>query len=100
LKISLSRISDASLEDLITGFLKVLRFYQENGIGSFNAAIFSGLGVESEKYFRVSMRIVARYGYKPRFVSDIWALQYLFGEREVSESPEETCIRLRNYVTS
>jgi galactose-1-phosphate uridylyltransferase len=96
-KAAISSLSNSELEDLMIGLSKVLRFYHENGIRSFNAAIYSGLSEESERNFRVSMRIVARYGYKPRFVSDIWALQYLFGEREVSESPEETCTRLKKY---
>jgi hypothetical protein len=85
------------LEELANGLVRVLRFYHENGIRSFNAAIYSGFGEDSEKSFRVSMRVVARYGYKTRFVSDIWALQYLLGEREVSEAPEETCLRLKSY---
>jgi len=96
-KASILSLSDSAIEDLVVGLLKVLRFYHENGIRSFNAAIYSGLGDQSKREFRVSMRIVARYGYKPRFVSDIWALQYLYGEREVSESPEETCTRLKKY---
>ena len=94
---SLSAISDMELEELANGLVRVLRFYHENGIRSFNAAIYSGFGEDSEKSFRVSMRVVARYGYKTRFVSDIWALQYLLGEREVSEAPEETCLRLKSY---
>lgn len=97
---SLSSLSESGLEELASGLSKVLGFYHENGIRSFNAAIYSGLGEESANSFRVSMRIVARYGYKPRFVSDIWALQYLFAEREVSESPEETCSRLKNHFSS
>jgi galactose-1-phosphate uridylyltransferase len=96
-KATISSLSDSELEDLVTGLTKVLRFYHENGIRSFNAAIYSELDEPPEKGFRVSMRIVARYGYRPRFVSDVWALQFLFGEREVSESPEETCTRLKRY---
>ena len=92
---SISSLSERGLEALTTGLSKILSFYHENGIRSFNAAIYSGYGDDAEKSFRVSIRVAARYGYKPRFVSDMWALQYLLGEREVSESPEETCVRLK-----
>jgi len=94
---TIESLSDAELEDIVKGMVRILRFYQENGIRSFNTAIYSGFGKDSEKNFRVSIRMVARYGYKQRFVSDIWALQYLLEEREVSEAPEETCLRLKNY---
>ena len=79
------------------GIVRVLQYYNDLGVRSFNAAIFSGALGEDEKTFRVNARIVSRYGYKPKSVSDVWALQYLLGTQEVYETPEETCIKLAKH---
>jgi len=79
------------------GMIRVLRYYFDVGVGSFNAVIYSGALDADIEPFRVNARIVSRYGYKPRFVSDVWALQYLLGTQEVYESPEDTCTRLTSY---
>jgi galactose-1-phosphate uridylyltransferase len=93
----LGSIPDEDLRDLADGVARILRGYHEAGIRSFNMAIYSGPFAEDADYFDLNLVMVARYGYKPRFVSDIWALQYLLGEQEVFEAPEETCSRLRKY---
>jgi UDPglucose--hexose-1-phosphate uridylyltransferase len=96
-KSSLDQITGDDIEGLVAGIVKVLRFYHDTGVRSFNGAIYSGPSQGGEGYFSVGFRMVSRYGYKARFVSDVWALQYLLGEHEIYESPEETCIRLRQY---
>ena len=94
---SLDGLSDEDLTGVAEGITNVLQFYHKAGIRSFNLAIFSGPFGRSLDYFDVGLRIVSRYGYKPRFVSDVWALRYLLGDQEVYESPEETCVKLREY---
>jgi galactose-1-phosphate uridylyltransferase len=94
---NLAAISDADLANIAEGIVKVLRYYHDTGVRSFNWAVYSGPFAETHDYFDLNLRIVSRYGYKPRFVSDVWALQYLLGEQEVCESPEETCSKLRKY---
>jgi UDPglucose--hexose-1-phosphate uridylyltransferase len=94
---SLERLTDEDLNGLAEGIVRTLRFYHDIGVRSFNMAIYSGPMGERNDYFSVGLRIVSRYGYKPKFVSDVWALQYLLGEQEVYESPEETCTKLRKY---
>jgi galactose-1-phosphate uridylyltransferase len=94
---NLGSISDADLNDIAEGVVKVLRFYHETGIRGFNIAVYSGPFGEDIDYFDLNLRIVSRYGYKPKFVSDVWALQYLLGEQEVCEAPEETCAKLKKY---
>jgi galactose-1-phosphate uridylyltransferase len=96
-KSSLDQLTSADLDGLADGMIRVLRFYHNSGIRSFNAAFYSGPLGEPAEYFDLGLRIVPRYGYKPRFVSDVWAMQFLLGEREVYESPEETCGKLRKY---
>jgi len=82
------------------GIVRVLRYYNDIGVRSFNAAIYSGALGQDEEAFRVNARIVSRYGYKPKFVSDVWALQYLLGTQEVYETPEETCNKLAKHFSS
>lgn len=94
---NLGSISDADLADIAEGLVKVLAYYHDTGVRSFNIAVYSGLFGETLDYFDLNLRIVSRYGYKPRFVSDVWALEYLLGEQEVYEAPEETCSKLRKY---
>jgi galactose-1-phosphate uridylyltransferase len=79
------------------GIVRVLQYYNDIGVRSFNVAIYSGPLGEDERAFRVNARIVSRYGYKLKFVSDVWALQYLLGTQEVFETPEETCIELAKH---
>jgi galactose-1-phosphate uridylyltransferase len=94
---SLDRLSDENLGGLGEGVARALRFYYDIGVRSFNLAIYSGPFGEAHDYFDLGLRIVSRYGYKSRFVSDVWALQYLLEDQEVYEAPEETCAKLRKY---
>ena len=90
-------LSDQELIGLADGFARVLKCYHDMDVRSFNAATYSGPMRERTEHFSITARIVSRYGYKPKFVSDVWALQYLLGEQEVYESPEETCLKLEKY---
>ena len=92
---NLGSITDGDLTGIAEGIVKVLRYYHDAGVRSFNIAVYSGPFGEPLDYFDLNLRIVSRYGYKPRFVSDVWALEYLLGEQEVCEAPEETCFKLR-----
>ena len=94
---SFDELSGDDLEGLAEGLVKVLRYYHDMGVRSFNAIIHSGPLGQILDHFAVGLRIVSRYGYRPRFVSDVWALQYLLGEQEVYGSPEETAVKLRDY---
>ena len=96
-KPNLESLSDKELMGLAEGFAKILNYYHNNDVRSFNLAIYSGPSNDRTEHFSVTARIVSRYGYKQKFVSDVWALQYLLAEQEVYESPEETCVKLRKY---
>lgn len=91
------QLASEGWQGIAEGIIRVLQYYSDVGIGSFNAVIYSGALDADKVPFRVNARIVSRYGYKPRFVSDIWALQYLLGTQEVYESPEDTCTRMTSY---
>jgi len=85
-------LSDREWDGLADGIVRILKYYHELGVRSFNLALYAS-PLEDDS-IPVMARIVSRYGYRPKFVSDVWALQYLLGEQEVFESPEETCIKL------
>jgi UDPglucose--hexose-1-phosphate uridylyltransferase len=93
----LSSLSEEDLDRLAEGIVRVLQYYHDTGVRSFNMALYSGPYGEPLEYFDLNLHIVSRYGYKSRFVSDVWALQYLLGEQEVYEAPEETCFKLSKY---
>lgn len=95
-KSSLDQLYEEDFSGLAEGIVNVLRFYYDLGVRSFNLALYSGPLGESDDSFSVNLRIVSRYGYKPRFVSDVWAMQYLLGDQQVYEAPEETCLRLKD----
>ena len=92
-----NRLSDTELNSFAEGIVKVLKYYYDIGVRSFNTAIYSGPLDETDDSISVMARIVSRYGYKPKFVSDVWTLQYLLGDQEVFEAPEELCARLMRY---
>jgi galactose-1-phosphate uridylyltransferase len=89
-------LSETELNGLAEGFVRILRHYHDLGIMSFNAALYSGARRDPGPV-SVTARVVSRYGYKSKFVSDIWAMQYLLGGQEIFESPEETRNKLLPY---
>jgi galactose-1-phosphate uridylyltransferase len=93
----LSSLSHEELDNVANGIIRILGYYYDTGVRNFNIAIYSGPFSERDDYFDLNVRIVSRYGYKPTFVSDVWALQYLLEEQEVYEAPEETCSKLKEY---
>jgi galactose-1-phosphate uridylyltransferase len=93
-----SSLTQNELGDIAKGIVKILGYYHDTGVRSFNIAIYLGPFGERTDYFDVNVRIVSRYGYKRNFVNDVWALQYLLEEQEVYEAPEETCSKLTKYL--
>jgi galactose-1-phosphate uridylyltransferase len=93
----LSSVSIEDLNEIAKGVVRILQYYYDTGVRSFNIAVYSAPFGEPCDYFDLNLRMVSRYGYKPGFVSDVWALQYLLDEQEVCQAPEETCSKLRKY---
>jgi galactose-1-phosphate uridylyltransferase len=95
---SLRSLTEDDLKDLAEGMRSILMFYYDRGVRSFNALLYSStLGSESNAV-SVGLKVVSRYGYRARFVSDVWSLQYLLNEQEVYEAPEMICSEARPYV--
>jgi len=82
------------------GLGKVLSFYQDEQLSCFNFTLYSGpMGEDSSSHFRVGLRVLGRFGYKPPYVSDIWGLQAILMEGESYEAPEELAQKLKKYFT-
>lgn len=96
-KPSLRSLTEDDLNDLAEGMRFTLKFYYERGIRSFNALLYSSTLDSESNAVSVGLKIVSRYGYKTRFVSDVWALQYLLNEQEVYDAPETICSEARPY---
>jgi UDPglucose--hexose-1-phosphate uridylyltransferase len=85
---SFLELTGDDISSISEGLSRTLRYYMTNNIWSFNIAVYSGpLGVGS-KHFAVNLRVVARYGFRAKWVNDRWALPFLLNEPEVFEAPE------------
>lgn len=96
-KKNLLDLTEDDVLSLADGLSRILRYYKDNGAWSFNVAIYSGpLGAKSE-HFSVNLKIVARYGFRSKWVNDRWALPFLLNESEVFEAPEALTPIIRHY---
>jgi len=94
---NLLELTEVDVSNITDGLSRVLLYYKANNIWSFNITIYSGpLGVKS-KHFAVNTRIVARYGFRARWVNDMWALPFLLAEPEIFEAPESMKPALEKY---
>lgn len=93
----LTRASSNTLSSLADGFSRVLNFYDQAGIRSFNAIVFSSPFGADSPHGGVVVKTASRYGFQSHNVSDVWGLQYFLGESEVFDSPEDAAIELRKY---
>lgn len=93
----LTRASRKVLSSLADGLSRVLRYYDDIGIRSFNAVIFSSPFGEDARYGSTVLKVASRYGFQNHNVSDIWGLRYFLDESEVFDSPEDVATELRKY---
>ena len=93
----LTNISKSALSDLADGLARVLKFYDELDIRSFNAVLFSAPFGETSRHAAVVLKVASRYGFQNQNVNDVWGLRYFLDEGEVFDSPEDVALGLRNY---
>jgi galactose-1-phosphate uridylyltransferase len=93
----LTNISKSALSDLADGFARVLKFYDELGIRSFNTVLFSAPFGETSRHAAVVLKVASRYGFQSQNVNDVWGLRYFLDEGEVFDSPEDVASGLRKY---
>jgi len=93
----LTRIPQDALSDLADGMARVLRYYDEIGIRSFNVVLFSSPFGEPSPHGAVIAKIASRYGFQMGNVNDVWGLRYFLDQSEVFDSPEDTATALRKH---
>jgi len=93
----LTRLSPNVVATLADGFSRVLKYYDDAGIRSFNTVVFSSPFGEDSQHGAVVLKVASRYGFQNRNVSDIWGLRFFLDESEVFESPETVASDLSKY---
>ena len=89
---SLIQADMAELFPFLQGLSRVLRYFEQENIPSFNLSIFS---VKEDDYFRVNARICPRLLPRPIGNSDRAYLQTLHKESYTIRPPESVCPNLR-----
>lgn len=98
IKDNFMQFNDKDLRVFAEGLANIFRFYKEEGVNCFNFTLYSGqLDENASDYFRVGLRISARFGFKQPFINDVWGLQALLLEGEAYETPETVAKKLREY---
>ncbi len=93
-------MTDKDFRAFAEGLARVLSFYEDEKVSCFNFALYSGpLGEDSQKYFRVGMRVLGRFGYKQPYVSDIWGLQAILMEGESYDTSENLAQKLKKHFS-
>ncbi|WP_455363542.1 hypothetical protein, partial [[Eubacterium] cellulosolvens] len=70
----LTRASSGTLSSLADGFSRVLSYYDQTGLRSFNAVVFSSPFGADSPYGSVVLKIASRYGFQSHNVNDVWGL--------------------------
>jgi galactose-1-phosphate uridylyltransferase len=84
------------LKGLASGLSKVLKYYDETGLSSFNIALYSeALGVKTE-HFTCLLRVISRPNMRENYTNfDGWYAQKLLDETVLVDSPESRAADLR-----
>lgn len=90
-----NELKDNDLKDLATGLKKVIDYYHDNNICSFNMALY--FAPKQDTGFKASIRIVGRYTLFPLVGSDFSHLQILHKDPWTLHSPEEMTRELKVY---
>jgi galactose-1-phosphate uridylyltransferase len=93
----LARITVKDLRDLSDGVSRVLMFYEDLGLLSFNFALFSAKGGETVG-FRSFFKIVNRQNLYPNYRNDDYFLQKLLQSELIINLPEELAAGARPFL--
>ncbi|MEM3387783.1 MAG: hypothetical protein QXN08_08980, partial [Nitrososphaerales archaeon] len=96
-KSSISDLSEEDTQHIAKGLENTLKFYSSEGIGAFNACLYSAQ--EDSNHFWCGLEIASRPGLKPLYLNDVWSLPFMLNSSEVFEAPEALCKRIKPYFT-
>jgi UDPglucose--hexose-1-phosphate uridylyltransferase len=93
---SIDDFMDSHIHDLVTGMLRVFRYYRAHNIFSFNSSLF--FGPADQDYFSCHFRIIPRTFLNVRdYASDFNFFQSLLSEPVSVVSPEKLCEEVRTF---
>jgi galactose-1-phosphate uridylyltransferase len=93
----LVKISRVTLTNLAAGLSRVLHYYDECGIRSFNVAVCSPPFGASASHGSVVLKVASRYGFQSHNVNDVWGLRYFLDQSEVFDAPEDVATQMRRH---
>jgi len=96
-KSNLLQLKDDDLKGLSDGVVRVLKFYFDQGVSSFNFALLSSSLRKRLESFSVNLTMNARTGIQPTCFSDAWALPYILQDGYSPELPETIAQKLKPY---
>lgn len=92
--VSLARAGEAEIDSFLDGLSRVLRYFHEQDIYSFNLALFS---VRQEESFRMNGRIGPRLFPRAIGNNDMAYLQTMHREPFTVRPPEKVCMELKTF---
>ncbi|HVN96178.1 MAG TPA: hypothetical protein VMT62_07110 [Syntrophorhabdaceae bacterium] len=93
---SIDEISDGHIHDLVSGLTNVFRYYESNGVCSFNMSLF--FGPHGQRSFPCHMRIAPRTFLNTRdWASDMNFFQAILAEPICVTLPEVLCREARKF---
>jgi UDPglucose--hexose-1-phosphate uridylyltransferase len=93
---SIDGINDSHVQDLVTGLLRIFKYYEATGIYSFNASLF--FGPEGQDWFSCHFRLTPRTFLNTRdHASDLNFFQAILSEPISVVLPEQLCTVVKAY---
>jgi len=92
-------LEDKDWDSLAEGLSRVLKFYKERGLSSFNFAIYSGPLGEKVDHLWLGVKIVSRTSVQSFPVNDVWYSNNLLIDGFITEPPEELAPHIRKYFS-
>jgi len=93
---SVDDFAGSHIDDLVSGLLKVFRYYESVGIYSFNASLL--FGPTEQQHFSCHFRIVPRTFLNIRdFAPDVSFFQMILAEPICTALPEDLCRQVRDF---
>ena len=93
-------LSAADWEALADGLSRVLRFYREKGLSSFNMALFSGPLGEKSPHLWAGLKVVSRTSAQATPVNDVWYSSNLLIDGFVTDPPEDLAKEIRKFFVA
>jgi galactose-1-phosphate uridylyltransferase len=89
--------NDDDLKWFAKGLSKVLKYYHDQRLSSFNFILYSGPLGERLDYFWAGLKVISRQNVQSCYLNDAWYGPYLLLDGYLLESPEELAEMLRPY---